>query len=133
MAIARAVQALIGEPLALPPALLARYPELEAARFRRGGLLVRIGGWCLGTRSVAGITLWRTVWLAPEAAPAPRLLLHELRHVHQFGARPLLFPLLYVWESLRRGYRANRFEVDAEAFARGRLAAVTPPDSPKPS
>lgn len=131
MAIAHAIRALIGEPLALPPALLARFPELRAARFRRGGLFVRIGGWCLGTRSVAGITLWRTVWLAPHAALAPRLLLHELRHVHQFGARPLLFPLLYVWESLRRGYHANRFETDAEAFALGRLGVVTP-DPPNP-
>jgi hypothetical protein len=124
------LRALIGERIQLPPALLERFPELHGARFRRGGLPVRVGGWCLGMRSVAGITLWRTVWLAPHAMLAPRLLLHELRHVHQFGAQPLLFPLLYVWESLRRGYHANRFETEAEAFAQGRLRAATPDPPP---
>lgn len=121
--------ALIGEPIQLPPALLAQFPELGEARFRRGGLFVRVGGWCLGRRSVAGITLWRTVWLAPDVRPTLRLLLHELRHVHQFGAQPVLFPLLYAWESLLRGYHANRFETEAEAFALGRLNAATH-DSP---
>ena len=38
---------LIGSPLALPAALVARYPELREARWRRGGLAVRVGGWGL--------------------------------------------------------------------------------------
>jgi hypothetical protein len=42
--------------------------------------------------------------------------LHELRHVHQFEAVPG-FPIRYAWESLRRGYHHNRFEVDARQFA----------------
>ncbi|MGH7710433.1 MAG: hypothetical protein ACREOG_04075 [Gemmatimonadaceae bacterium] len=60
-------RALIGEPLALNRALLRRFPELGDARYRRGGLAPRVGGWCLGVRSVAGIALGRTVWLAPDA------------------------------------------------------------------
>jgi hypothetical protein len=53
--------------------------------------------------------------------------LHELRHVHQFAAVPA-FPVRYIWESLTRGYSANRFEVDACAFAARRLqdAAANP-------
>ncbi len=113
---ARFLAPLIGRPLPLPRELVERFPELAAARFRRGGIFVRIGGWCLGTRSVAGITLGRTIWLAPHARLDPRLLLHELGHVRQFAASRL-FPLQYIWESLRRGYRGNRFELDAEAFA----------------
>ena len=128
---ARILAPLIGAPYALPAELLARFPELGAARFRRGGLFVRIGGWCLGTRTVAGITLGRTIWLAPQARAEARLLLHELRHVHQFAASRL-FPLQYIWESLRRGYRGNRFELDAEAFAVRRLrdAPDAPPSNP---
>jgi len=61
--------------------------------------------------------------LAPEIDPSAELLLHELRHVHQFEARA--FPILYLWESLRRGYVRNRFEVDARAYAASRLKAVT--------
>ena len=127
---ARILDPLIGNPLPLPPSLLETFPELRAARFRRGGLFVRIGGWCLRRRTVAGITLWRTIWLAPEAPLDPWLLLHELRHVHQF-ASSRWFPLLYIWDSLRRGYRGNRFEADANAFAARRVReALRPPSSP---
>ena len=41
--------------MALPAALLESFPELATARYRRGGLPLRIGGWALGARSVAGI------------------------------------------------------------------------------
>ena len=126
----RAARLVLGERLAIPRHLVERYPELAGAQWRRGGILVRVGGWCLGRRSVAGITLWRTVWLARGAPLDPLLLLHELRHVHQFGASPL-FPLSYIWESLRRGYRGNRFEVDAVAFSHGRLLDPEPPSPPK--
>lgn len=104
---------------------MARYPELGAARWRVGGLPPRVGGWCLGRRTVAGITLGRTIWLAPGVALRPELLLHELCHVRQFG-RGRAFPLHYVWESLRRGYTNNRFEAEADAFARQMLAERPP-------
>ncbi len=90
-------------------------------RWRRGGLPPRVGGWCLGQSTVAGITLGRTVYLAPSAALAPELLLHELAHVEQFH-RDRSFPLRYVWESLRRGYTHNRYEIEADAFAARLLA-----------
>jgi hypothetical protein len=112
--------ALIGERTTLPDTLLASYPELASARWRRGGLPVRVGGWCLGQRSVSAITLWRTIWLAPDVRPSGELLLHELRHVQQFEASTA-FPILYLWESLRRGYVRNRFEVDARAYAATRV------------
>ena len=109
-----------GAPLSLPGQVFERFPELRAARFRRGGILVRIGGWCLGLRSVAGITLGRTVWLAPDAVPDAGLLLHEVRHVQQF-ATIRWFPVRYLWQSLRHGYHANRYEVDARAYVDRRL------------
>jgi len=114
------VRPLIGCATELPPDTLIRFPELAAARWRRGGLPVRVGGWCLGQSTVSAITLWRTIWLAPDLSPSDELLLHELRHVQQFEAR-LAFPLLYLWESLRRGYVRNRYEVDARAYAANRV------------
>ena len=104
----------------LPAELAQRYPELASVRWRRGGLPPRIGGWCLGRSSVLGITLWNTVFLAPGVAWEPALLLHEHRHVEQF-ASSTVFPLLYVWESLTRGYSHNRFEADADAWAARRF------------
>jgi hypothetical protein len=120
-----ALGALVGHRMTLPPALLARYPELGDARWRRGGLPVRVGGWCLGRATVAGITLGRTIWLAPNAPLAPELLLHELRHVHQF-AFDRAFPLRYVWRSLRHGYAQNPYEADARQFAASRVTGSPP-------
>ena len=120
------MRALAGRPTDVPPALVAQYPELSRARFRRGGLPVRVGGWCLGQASVSAITLWRTIWLADDAPLAPELLLHEIRHVDQFQASAS-FPLRYLWESVRRGYVRNRFEVDARAYAASRLRAAPQP------
>jgi hypothetical protein len=119
------LSALVGRPMPLPVELLERFPDLGEARWRRGGLPVRIGGWCLGRSTVSGITLGRTIWLAPRAPLAPELLLHELRHVHQF-ASDRAFPLRYVWRSLRRGYARNEYETDANAFAASRTGGSPP-------
>ncbi len=119
----------IGRPLSLPPAVVGQFPELAGVRWRRGGLPVRVAGLFLGRSSVAAITLWRTVFVSPHARLDAELLLHELRHVHHFRMSRA-FPLLYLLESARRGYANNRYEADADAFARHRLAAgTTPPAS----
>ncbi|MES2524446.1 MAG: hypothetical protein V4617_17235 [Gemmatimonadota bacterium] len=110
-----------GQHVALPGDLIERHPELASVRWRRGGLPPRVGGWALGQRSVLGITLGRTVFLAPHASLAPALLLHELAHVHQFE-RDVAFPVRYLWESLRRGYRGNRFEFEADSYAASLLS-----------
>jgi len=128
-AVAAAVtRPVIGRRTSLPPDVTERYPELAAVRWRRGGLPVRVGGWCLGQKTVSAITLWRTIWLAPGVSLSVELLLHEARHVQQFEASAA-FPILYLWESLRRGYVRNRFEVDARAYAAARLRE---PDETKP-
>lgn len=123
-ALERALAPLIGRAIPLPEGLAERYPELARVRLRRGGLPARVGGWALGQRWVAAITLWHTIFLAPGVAAEPELLLHELRHVHQFEASTA-FPLRYLWESIRRGYRGNRYEADARAYAAARVRAGT--------
>lgn len=110
----------VGRPERVDSQLLARYPELRAARYRRGGLPPRVAGWCLGQTTVSAITLWSTIWLGANAIATAELLLHESRHVAQFGASKA-FPLHYLWESLRRGYWNNRFEVDARDYAAQRI------------
>ncbi len=130
-ALARLAAALIGRPMQLPPPVVERWPELGGARWRVGGLPPRVGGWFLGRRTVAGITLGRTIWLAPDARVGAELLLHELRHVQQF-ASSRWFPLRYALESAWRGYRGNRFEVDAVAYARRRVEAAPAHPPPVP-
>ena len=122
------LHALVGRRVELPPQLADQFPELRAARYRIGGLPLRIGGWSLGATTVSGFTLWRTIWVEPSFIWKAELLLHEIRHVQQFEAS-VSFPLQYVWESLRRGYHANRFEVDARRYASARLARSSVPPS----
>ena len=124
----RILEPVVGRAITLPAPLADAFPELGRVRWRRGGWPPRVAGWFLWMTSVSAVTLWNTVWLAPDAPLHPALLLHELRHVHQFGASRL-FPVAYVWESLRRGYLRNRFEVDADRWSAGRLrdAGANPP------
>ena len=120
-ALTRLVESVLGRRVELPPQLADAYPELRHASYRLGGLPLRVGGWSLGASTVSGITLWRTIWVMPDAKWEAELLLHEIRHVQQFQASAS-FPFQYIWESLRRGYHANRFEVDARRYASARLA-----------
>jgi hypothetical protein len=119
---------LIGRPIELPASIVERFPELAGVRWRRGGIPLRVGGLFLGRASVAAVTWWRTVFLGWHVPLDPELLLHELRHVHQFQANPA-FPLLYVWETLLHGYRRNRFETDARAYAAQRLRSPFEPNA----
>jgi hypothetical protein len=72
------------------------------------------------------MTLWRTVFLAPGVPFSAELLLHELAHVRQFQERGI-FPIQYLWESLRFGYARNRFEIAAHRFAATRLRGARSP------
>ena len=122
------VSFLLGRAESLPANLIERHPELGKARYRRGGLPPRIAGWCLAQSSVAAITLWNTIWLGERTPIDEELLLHESRHVAQFGASRA-FPLHYLWESVRRGYWNNRYEIDARAYAAQRIRGRAGPSS----
>ena len=123
------MEMLLGRAEEVPRSAALRFPELAATAIRRGGFPPRVAGWCLGQPSVAAVTLWRTIWLGADTTASVELLLHELRHVQQFEAS-WAFPFQYVWESVRRGYWNNRFEVDARNYAARRLGdrGPTPPE-----
>jgi hypothetical protein len=76
----------------------------------------------------------RRIYLRGSAAEFfgnPELMLHEYFHVVKQWEPRRLTSWRYLWETLRRGYWRNRFEIEARAFAtehRGRLeAALTAP------
>jgi hypothetical protein len=115
-AVGTVVRETAGVPFGLPPDVIAAFPELASVTWRRGGFPLRIAGWLLGQRSVAAITLGSTVFLSPTTVPSLQQLLHELGHVRQFR-RDKAFAIRYLWESMRRGYSRNRFEVEADQFA----------------
>jgi len=86
---------------------------------RAGRWVTYIGGFFTGTRQpAAAVTLGRTIIVHPDVPLTERLLRHELAHVRQWTARPLTFPLRYVWQHLQHGYRDNPYEVEARAAER---------------
>lgn len=62
---------------------------------------------------VAAVTLGDTILVHPGVRLTTRLLRHELAHVQQWREQPLSFPLRYVLNHLRYGYRDNPYEVAA--------------------
>ena len=91
----------------------------EDVVIRRGGLIPVVGGWLSGSRGRAGaVTLGRTIIVHPDEPLTPRLLQHELEHVAQWRRAPVTFPLRYVWQHMRHGYRDNPYEVAARAAER---------------
>lgn len=110
------MQGATGARVCLPADVVAAFPELNTVSWRQGGLPLRIGGWFLGQKSVAAITLGTTVFLVAAERSSLQLLLHELGHVRQYR-RDKAFPIRYLWESIRMGYARNRFETEADQFA----------------
>lgn len=69
---------------------------------------------------MAATTRRRRIYLRGSAAQFyadPELVLHEYFHVLRQWEVSTLTRIGYLVESLRRGYRQNRFEVEARAFA----------------
>lgn len=119
----------LGQRMPLPPA--CRATALPAGVVLRcGGWIPALGGLLARTAGpAAAVTLRNTVVVHPRARLTPRLLAHELEHVRQWRA-DRWFPLRYTWETLRRGYHDNRYEVQARAAAE-RAAAPDPPSTPE--
>lgn len=71
--------------------------------------------WPLRHTWIGAITLGHTIFFKRRKEQvSEELLLHELRHVEQIEKHGLVkFYLLYLWYSLRYGYKRNPFEVEA--------------------
>lgn len=79
--------------------------------------LARIAAWKLNSDSVA-MVLGKTIHLYNSSKENflndERWLKHELCHIKQFKEHGyFMFVVKYLWESVRKGYYNNRFEVEA--------------------
>jgi hypothetical protein len=82
----------------------------------RSRVIPVLGGLLSGMKSpAAAVTLGDAILVHPDVRLTTNLLRHELAHVRQWRERPLTFPLHYVLEHLRHGYRQNPYEVEARA------------------
>ena len=101
----------LGRRVEPPPEVAGEAPG--GVTFREGRLVPAMGG-VLGKMKgpAAAVTLGHTIVVHPDVRLTRRLLVHELAHVRQWE-EDRLFPVRYALESLRRGYRNNRYEVEA--------------------
>lgn len=64
-----------------------------------------------GYKGVRASAIGQIILLGPKADEKDKK--HELVHVEQHIRRPLIQPFLYAWENHKRGYRKNKYEVEA--------------------
>lgn len=91
----------------------------EKYTIKENSWLARIAAAKLGTKTVA-MVLGSTIHLynttAAEFLKDEKWLKHELCHIRQFKQHGYFcFIIKYLWESLRKGYYNNRFEIEARA------------------
>ena len=88
-------------------------------RIRENSALARIAAWKLHSKRAA-IVFGSTIHLhnisRQQFLQDERLMKHELCHVRQYQETGF-FPFIwkYLVESIKKGYRENRFEVEARA------------------
>lgn len=89
-------------------------PLPENVVLREAAWLPRIAGILSGMGGpAAAVTLGRTIIVHPSVRATPELVRHELAHVRQWQANPVTFPIRYVLNHFRYGYRDNPYEVEA--------------------
>lgn len=91
--------------------------DLQDINIKENSWLARIAAWKLKSDSVA-MVLGKTIHLYNSTKENflndERWLKHELCHIKQFKEHGyFMFVVKYLWESLRKGYYNNRFEVEA--------------------
>jgi uncharacterized membrane protein len=73
---------------------------------------VRKFWWAVGyMKNIRAGTIGNVVILGPNLADND--LEHELVHVEQHDRLPVIFPVLYYIELVRKGYRSNKYEEEA--------------------
>lgn len=89
-------------------------------RVKERSFIARIAAFILRTNNVA-IVFGQTIYLwnatKEDLLKNKKWLRHELVHVKQFlryGFLPFIF--MYLWESIKKGYYQNKFEIEARAF-----------------
>ncbi len=97
--------------------------ETELLRIKEDSLLARIAARKLGADSLA-FTLGRTIHLhrasRQEFLENTKWLRHEMAHVEQFKKYGFLtFICLYLFETVKRGYYRNKYEVQARKAEEG--------------
>lgn len=74
--------------------------------------------WLPGYGGVRASSIGAVVLLGKNLLPND--LEHELVHVAQYEREPFIHPILYTYQSLRYGYKNNKYEVEAYTKAKNK-------------
>ncbi len=97
------------------------HEEKISFRIREDAFVAWLAAWFLQGKKVA-IVIGSNIYLhgakEVELQQSKAWLRHELMHVQQFKKEGTFrFLMKYCWESLRKGYWNNRYEIEARAAA----------------
>ena len=86
-------------------------------RIKENSFIARMAAWKLSAPKVA-IVIGHTIHLhnttKEQFLANARWVKHELCHIRQFEQHGFVpFMVKYVWESVKKGYRNNKYEVEA--------------------
>ena len=92
---------------------------VDSVKIKENSWIAKIAAKKLGTKNVA-MVLGKTIHLynttKEDFLKDERWVKHELCHVQQFKQHGYIgFLVKYLWESIRKGYYNNKFEVEARA------------------
>ncbi len=90
-----------------------------SCRIKENSWLAKIAAKKLGEKQVA-MVIGRTIHLhnttRDEFLADTDWVCHELTHVKQYAQQGIfLFLIKYLWESLKKGYHNNKYEIEARA------------------
>jgi len=91
-------------------------------RIRENSWIARIAAWKLSSKQVA-IVIGKTIHLhnttKEEFLQNERWVKHELCHIRQFKEHGFFrFIIMYLWESMKKGYYNNKYEAEARQAER---------------
>jgi hypothetical protein len=91
-------------------------------RIKENSWIARVAAWKLSAKQVA-IVVGKTIHLhnttKEEFLRNERWVKHELCHIRQYKELGFFkFIALYLWESMKKGYHNNKFEVEARQAER---------------
>lgn len=73
--------------------------------------------WAFGyMKNARAMTIGHIILLSPKELKND--FEHEIIHVKQYESYPIIYPFLYLYELLTKGYRMNRFEDEAYTLSK---------------